>query len=691
MTIRLPRQLALRSFVLAGIVAIVAGCNAEVTPAPENANPGAVESPPLTPTGLVATSSSAQATLSWSASAGATSYDVQRSGTSGGPYLKVASVETTSYTDSTVSNGSTYYYVVAAVNSRGVSPISIQASASPQSAAPPVTIPSAPTGLSATAGNAQVALTWSASTGALSYDVKRSSTSGGPYMQIATAMSPSYTDSSASNGSTYYYVVAAANSAGASANSAQVSATPQAPPVVTVPSAPTGLSATPGNAQVVLVWSVSTGAFSYNIKRSTTSGGPYTQIATSTLPSYVDTTAANGSTYYYVVAATNSAGASANSAPMSATPVAPGTGNPTPPGEWVNITPPVPQPWANTSAFIYGWTTVDGAKADAPGTLYVSIDHGRDQYSGVWKSTNGGTTWSYVNQGPNGELKAGVFLRVDPADSNIVYAVIPKSSTGLLKTVNGGNSWSQILPANYEHDIYGLSIDPYNHLHLLLTFHSCQVNWPLVSGGTDGAACGVLESLDGGTTWITRRAGGWSSGSQYAFFVGKKNDGTPDSNGSHWIVSNQNGQGIWRTENSGANWSKTGNFDQTHGMQSLYRASNDALYMGSVGKIFRSLDNGRTWADTGAQSSGDGYGGIWGDGTNIWAMLANTGTAVLGPHRWQKLPETDTTSSPSNSHWTFFGSATYSNGPDRVIYDPINKVLYSSQWGAGVYKLSVAP
>jgi photosystem II stability/assembly factor-like uncharacterized protein len=285
-----------------------------------------------------------------------------------------------------------------------------------------------------------------------------------------------------------------------------------------------------------------------------------------------------------------------------------------------------------------------------------------------------------------------VFVRVDPTNSSIVYAGIPKQSSGLFKTVNGGASWTQLLPANYEHDVYGLAIDPFNHLHLLLTFHSCQVNWPLVSGGVDGAACGLLESLDGGSTWITRTAaGGWSGASQFAFFVGEKNDGTPDASGSVWIVSNQNGQGIWRTENSGSTWSHVGNFDQTHGMQSLYRSANNALYMGSVGKIFRSLDNGRTWSDTGAQSSGDGYGGIWGDGTHVWAMLANTGTAVFGPYRWQSLLETDSTSSPSNSHWSFFGATTYSDGPGWVIYDPINKVVYSSQWGAGVFKLDVGP
>jgi hypothetical protein len=88
------------------------------------------------------------------------------------------------------------------------------------------TAPAAPTGLAATAGNAQVSLTWNASTGATSYNVERGTASGGPYTTLSSPTTTSYTDSAVTNGTTYYYVVAAVNSAGTSANSSQVSATP---------------------------------------------------------------------------------------------------------------------------------------------------------------------------------------------------------------------------------------------------------------------------------------------------------------------------------------------------------------------------------------------------------------------------------------------------------------------------------
>jgi len=151
--------------------------------------------------------------------------------------------------------------------------------------------------------------------------VKRATTSGGPYTQLAALASTSYTDTSLTNGTTYYYVVSATNSAGESANSTQVSATPVAS--VAIPATPTGLSSNPGNAQASLTWSASSGATSYHVKRATTSGGPYTQVGAPTSTSYNDTSLTNGTTYYYVVSALDSAGESANSPQVSALPAVP--------------------------------------------------------------------------------------------------------------------------------------------------------------------------------------------------------------------------------------------------------------------------------------------------------------------------------------------------------------------------------
>jgi autotransporter-associated beta strand protein len=179
------------------------------------------------------------------------------------------------------------------------------------------TTPAVPTGLTATGGDAQVALGWNAVPGAESYNVKSSTTNGGPYVTVITNVTGlAFTSTGLANGTTYYFVVSAVNSLGESADSTQVRATPPGVP------APLGLTATAVNWLVVLNWTASSGATSYNVERATTSGGPYTIIATGvTVTSFTDATAANNTTNYYVVTAVNTQGeGSANSSQVSATP-----------------------------------------------------------------------------------------------------------------------------------------------------------------------------------------------------------------------------------------------------------------------------------------------------------------------------------------------------------------------------------
>jgi alpha-amylase len=276
-------------------------------------------SPPAAPTGLSATPGDAQVSLNWTASAGATSYNVKRATNSSGPYTTIATgVTTTSYTNTGVVNGTTHYFVINAVNSCGTSGDSAYLGTMPTAGGG---VPATPTGLTASPGNAQVTLSWTASSGASSYNVKRATVSGGPYTVIATNVtSLSYTNTGLVKGTTYYYVVSAVNSSGESTNSTQASATPSAG---SSPPAPTGLTATAtGNDKDIrLTWTASTGATSYNIKRATVSGGPFTIVKAgqATSPYADQTPPASNTTYYYVVSAVNASGETPNSNQASAT------------------------------------------------------------------------------------------------------------------------------------------------------------------------------------------------------------------------------------------------------------------------------------------------------------------------------------------------------------------------------------
>jgi beta-galactosidase len=175
--------------------------------------------------------------------------------------------------------------------------------------------PSAPAGVAAVGGNAQVALSWDIVPGAITYNLLRATTSGGPYTSVAANIANvnlGYTDSTVSNATTYYYVVTAngANGNGVSPHSAEVQVTPA--PLVT------GLMATAGFRQVVLNWNGFAGAH-YNVKRSKVAGGPYQTIASLlTDANYADINVTLGQTYFYVVTVTNAGFESRPSAEVSA-------------------------------------------------------------------------------------------------------------------------------------------------------------------------------------------------------------------------------------------------------------------------------------------------------------------------------------------------------------------------------------
>ncbi|MBW8780362.1 MAG: discoidin domain-containing protein [Verrucomicrobia bacterium] len=180
----------------------------------------------------------------------------------------------------------------------------------------PTTAPSAPASLAATAGDGQVALTWSTSAGAASYAVKRSTVNGSGYVTLNSTANVSYVDTLAGNGATYYYVVVAGNLAGNSGNSPQAAATP-----LGLPGAPTNLTATAAAEATALSWSAAANATSYTVMRGTAGGGPYAVVQTIPGTNFTDTGLTAGTVYYYVVTATNASGTGAYSGEAFATPL----------------------------------------------------------------------------------------------------------------------------------------------------------------------------------------------------------------------------------------------------------------------------------------------------------------------------------------------------------------------------------
>ncbi len=177
------------------------------------------------PIGLSASNGNGEVTINWEPVNGATSYQVLRSKEKGMAYEVIKSeITETEYTDTGLTNGDKYYYVVAAKNETSQSANSnpISTVAVPENGAPAI-----PTGIEATAGDGQVILTWPSVNGADTYNIKRGSFDSGEYEVIATDVHlTSYQDADITNSETYDYVISAVNENGESFNSEPVAVTP---------------------------------------------------------------------------------------------------------------------------------------------------------------------------------------------------------------------------------------------------------------------------------------------------------------------------------------------------------------------------------------------------------------------------------------------------------------------------------
>jgi fibronectin type 3 domain-containing protein len=200
------------------IVAVDAGGKSAVS------NQATIIMPPSAPKGVAAMSGNGAVTLNWTGSIGATSYRIYEGSSSGeeGASPIASGVTQASYTVSKLNPGQTYFFYIKASNAGGNSTTSDEATAT--------VLAAPPTGLTATAANGAVTLSWMASTGATGYKIYEGLSAGAESgTPTASSTGTSATIPGLTNGQAYFFKVAASDAGGISATSAETSATPMAP------------------------------------------------------------------------------------------------------------------------------------------------------------------------------------------------------------------------------------------------------------------------------------------------------------------------------------------------------------------------------------------------------------------------------------------------------------------------------
>ena len=315
------------------------------------------------PTGVAASTGDGRVTLAWTPVSGATSYRIYWSATSGVTPASGTQITNASnpYTLTGLNDGTTYYFVVTAVNTNNSG--TGESAASSQASCTPLPVPA---GVTASTGDGQATLAWTAVSGAASYNLYWSTATGvtpANGTKISNVTAP-YTLKGLTDGTTCYFVVTEVTGSVESSTSVQVTGTPGRP-------VPAGVTVNPGDGQAAIYWTPVAGANSYNLYWSTTTGvtpANGTPITGATTP-YNLTGLTDGTTYYIVVTAvtTNDSGIGESAASTQA-----------------QVTPSATPPPAVPTGVVL--TTGDGQA-----TIAWTLAPNTDSYNLYWSTATGVT------------------------------------------------------------------------------------------------------------------------------------------------------------------------------------------------------------------------------------------------------------------------------------------------------------
>jgi photosystem II stability/assembly factor-like uncharacterized protein len=170
---------------------------------------------------------------------------------------------------------------------------------------------------------------------------------------------------------------------------------------------------------------------------------------------------------------------------------------------------------------------------------------------GLWKTTDGGDTWTFIGLPESGAVGS---LVVHPHDPDLVYVAAlghpfgKNPERGVYRSPDGGTTWEHVLFLNDSTGAVSLTMDPRNPRVLYAGMWRAERKpWTLISGGSEG---GVYKSSDGGDTWV-KLAGGLPEG-----IVGKVTVSVSRANPDRvWaMVEAEPGNGLWRSDDAGATW-----------------------------------------------------------------------------------------------------------------------------------------
>ncbi|MCH7478751.1 MAG: hypothetical protein IIA14_11715 [SAR324 cluster bacterium] len=372
----------------------------------------------------------------------------------------------------------------------------------------------------------------------------------------------------------------------------------------TPPSPPSGISALPGDGQVTVSWNAVTGASSYNLYWSTASGVTKTtgtQVSGATSP-FDHTSLTNGTAYYYVVTAVNASGESAESAEFNATPAASGCGNEVGNGLEIISGPSMP----SGADFDQTFRSLTVLPNDS-GAIIMGTER-----NGFLKSADGGVTWTRHRSGLR--HTSGVYpevwdIAVFPGDPTILLAATldspgpvtgdyPSSIAGIYKSVDGGDTWSRMNCGLSNSRVNSVRFDASDSAIAVAGLEGGTASFSALAGQYFNG--GMYRTTDGGANWSLVTLG--SSDDKNGFWRIAARGGSPTTFvtfGANFDNLAEN-TGFFRSSDSGATWSALTGTALTNLLITSFDVSADGMVIYANERdsfaIRKSTDGGATWA-----------------------------------------------------------------------------------------------
>jgi len=283
-----------------------------------------------------------------------------------------------------------------------------------------------------------------------------------------------------------------------------------------------------------------------------------------------------------------------------------------------------------------------------PNVIYVGSGEGvqRPDLSvgdGMYKSVDGGKTWKHL--GLTDAYQIGG-LAVDPKNENRVFAAVlghpygPNTERGVYRSTDGGATWTKVFYIDENTGAIQVTIDPANTDIVYADMFAARQG-PWENADFLGHTSGLYKSTDGGTTWkqLTNGLPGKAEGlNRIGFCIAPSN-----TNRLYAVVSSKKSGGIYRSDDGGASWALLNNDDRLwdrgddFAEMKVDPKNPDMVYDINV-VSWKSVDGGKTWTGWKGAPGGDDYHRLWinPDNPDIILLAGDQGAAVTvnGGRTW---------------------------------------------------------